>query len=77
MPKMPFPIEGFGDSEGGGNKTIEWSPYVEELDRSNSSSVELMLIESRSVGKEGRCASHMYNLVLYSSGCSYIVPAVL
>jgi len=27
-PNMPFPIEGFGDSEGGGRKTVRWSPYI-------------------------------------------------
>jgi len=31
MPKMPFPMEGFGDSEGGGKETMRWSPYMEEL----------------------------------------------
>jgi len=31
-PKMPFPMEGFGDSEGGGKKTVRWYPYMEELD---------------------------------------------
>jgi len=41
-PKMPFPMEGFGDSDGGGKKTGRWSPYMEELDGSNSSSFELM-----------------------------------
>jgi len=41
-PKMPFLREGFGDSEGGGKKTVRWSPYMEELDTSNSSSFELM-----------------------------------
>jgi len=34
--KMSFPMEGFGDSEGGGKKTVRWSPYMEELDSSNS-----------------------------------------
>jgi len=29
MPKMPFPIEGFGDGDGGGKKTVKWSPYME------------------------------------------------
>jgi len=55
-PKMPFPIEGFGDSEGGGKKTVRWSPYMEELDTSNSSSLELISTENGSVGKEERCA---------------------
>jgi len=41
-PKMPFPMQGFGDREGGGRKTVRWSPYMEELDSSNSSSFELM-----------------------------------
>jgi len=36
MPKMPFPMEGFRDCEGGGKKTAQWSPYMEELDSSNS-----------------------------------------
>ena len=31
-PKMPFPIEGFEDREGGGKKTVRWSSYIEELD---------------------------------------------
>jgi len=52
MPKMPFPIEGLGESEGGGKKTVRWSPYMEELDSSNSSSFELRPTESGSVGKE-------------------------
>jgi len=30
-PRMLFPMEGFGDSEGGGKKTVRWSPYMEEL----------------------------------------------
>jgi len=28
MPKMPFPMDGFGDSEGGAKKTMRWSPYM-------------------------------------------------
>jgi len=55
-PKMPFPMEGFGDSESGGKKTVQWSPYIEALDSSNSSSFELMPTENSSVGKENRCA---------------------
>ena len=38
-PKMPFLMEGFGDSEVGGKKTVRWSPYMEELDSSNSTSL--------------------------------------
>jgi len=45
-PKMPFPIEVFGASEGGGKKTVRWSPHMEELDSSNSSSFELMPTEN-------------------------------
>jgi len=56
-PKMPFPMEGFGDSKGGGKKTVRWSLYMEQLDSSNSSSFELMPTENGSVGKEDRCAS--------------------
>jgi len=48
-PKVPFPMEGFGESEGGGRKTVRWSPYIEELDSSNSSSFELMPTENGSV----------------------------
>jgi len=44
--KMPFRMVGFGDSEGGGKKTVRWSPYMEELDSSNSSSFELMPTEN-------------------------------
>jgi len=76
-PKMPFPMEGFGDSEGGGKKTVRWSPYMEELDSSNSSSFELMPTESGAVGKEDRCASPIRGLVLYGKGSNYEVPAVL
>jgi len=42
MPKIPFLMERFGDSKGGGKKTVRWSPYMEELDSSNSSSLELI-----------------------------------
>jgi len=76
-PKMPFPMEGFGDSEGGGKKTVRWSPYMEELDSSNSSSFELMPTENGSVVKEDRCASPVRNLVLDGPGSRYVVPAVL
>jgi len=76
-PKMPFPRKGFGDSEGGGKKTVRWSSYVEALDSSNSSSFELMPTESGSVRKEDRCASPVRNLVLDGTGSSYVVPAVL
>jgi len=76
-PKMPFPMEGFVDSEGGGKKTVRWSTYMEELDSSNSASFELMPTENGSVGKEGRCASPVRNLVLDGTGGSYVVPAVL
>jgi len=31
-PKIPFPMEGLGDSEGGGKKTVKWCLYMEELD---------------------------------------------
>jgi len=76
-PKMPFPMEGFGDSEGGSKKTVRWNPYMEELDSLNSSSFELIPIENGSVVKEDRCASPVRNLVLDGTGSSYIVPAVL
>jgi len=75
--KMPFPMEGFGDSNGGGKKTVRWSPYMEELDSSNSLSFELMPTESGAVGREDRCASPVRNLVLDGPGSSYVVPAVL
>jgi len=76
-PKMPFSMEGFGDSDGGGKKTIRWSPYMEELDTSNSSSFELMATESGAVRREDRCASPVRNLVLDGTGSSYVVPAFL
>jgi len=76
-PKMPFPMEDFGDSEGGGKKTVRWSPFMEELDSSNSSSYELMPNENGSVEKEGRCASPVRNLVLHGTGRNYVIPAVL
>jgi len=75
--KMPFPMKGFGDSERGGKKTVWWSAYMEDLDSSNFSSFGLMPTERGSVGKEGRYASHMRNLVLDRTGSSYVVPAVL
>jgi len=77
MPKMPFQIEGFGDSDGGGKKTVRWSPYMEELDSSNSLRIELMPTENSSFGKEDRCASPVRDLVLDGTGSSYVVPAVL
>jgi len=76
-PEMPFPMEGFGDREGGGSKTVRWSPYMEELGSSNSSSFELMPIESSAVGKEDTCTSPVRDLVLDGAGSSYVVPAVL
>jgi len=75
-PKMPFPMEAFGDSEGGGKKTVRWSPYMEELESSNSSSFEPMPTESCLVGKEDTCVSPMRNLVLDGTGSIYVVPAV-
>jgi len=77
MHKMIFPIEGFGDSEGGSKKTVRWSPYIEELDISDFSTFELMSTESGSVGKEDRCVSPVRNLVLDGTGSNYVVPAVL
>jgi len=77
IPKMPFPIEGFGDREGGGKKTVRWSPYMEELDSSNSSSFELMATLNGSVGKQDICSSPVRNLVLDGTGNRYVVPAVL
>jgi len=76
-PKMPFPMEGFGDSEGGGKKTVRWFPYMVELDSSNSLSYEVMPTESGSVGKEDKCALPVRNLLLDGTGSSYVVPAVL
>jgi len=76
-PKMPFPMEGFGDCKGGGNKTVRWSPYMKELDSSNSSSFKLRPTESGSVGKEDRCASPVRNLVLDGAGSNHLVAAVL
>jgi len=70
-------MEGFGGGEGSGKKTVRWSPYIEELDSSNSSSYELMPTESGSVGKEGRCASPVRDLVLDATGSSSVVPTVL
>ena len=74
---MPFLMEGFGHSEGDGNKNGRWSPFMEELDTSNSSSFELMPTESGSIGKEDRCSLPVRNLVLDGTGSSYVVPAVL
>jgi len=76
-PNMPFPMQSFGDGENGGKKTVRWSPYMEELDSSNSSSFELMPTESSSVGKEDRYASPVKDLVLDGTGSSYVVRAVL
>jgi len=56
---------------------VKWSPYMEELDSLNSSSIELMPTEKGSVGKEERCASPVRNLVLDGTRSSYVVPAVL
>jgi len=75
--KMPFLIERFGDSEGGCKKTVRWSPYMEELDISNSSSCEVIPTESGSLGTEDRCASPVRNLVLDGTGSIYVVPAVV
>ena len=66
--KMPFPMEGFRDSEGGGRMTMRWSPYMEELDNSNSWSFDLMPTENGSAGKEDRCASPVRDLVLDGVG---------
>jgi len=76
-PKMPSQIDGFGDSEGGGKKTVRWSPYIEELDSLNSSSYELMPTENGSVEKECRRALPVRNLVLDGTGSNYVVPAIL
>ena len=75
--KIPFPMEGFEDSEGGGLKTVRWSTYIEELDSSNSSSYERMPTDNGSVGQEDRCTSPVRNQVLDGTGSSYVVPAVL
>jgi len=76
-PKMPVPMKGFGDREGGGKKTVRWSSYMEKLDSSNSSSFELMPTEGGAVGKEDKCDSPVRNLVLDGAGSSYVVPGVL
>jgi len=76
-PKMLFPMEGLGESEGGGKKTVRWSPYMEELDSSNSTSFELMPTENGSVGKEDRCTSLVRDLALDGAGSNYVVPGVL
>jgi len=76
MSKMPCLMEGFGDSEGGGNKAVKWSPYKEEFDGSNSSGFELIATESGSIRKEGRYASPVRNLVLDGTGSSYVVPVI-
>ena len=56
---------------------MKWSPYIEVLDSSNSSRFELVATESGPVGKEGRCALSVRNLVLDGTGTRYVVPAVL
>ena len=58
-------------------KVVRCSPYMEELDSSNSSSFDLMPNENGSVGKVDGCASPVRNLVLDGTGNSYVVPAVL
>jgi len=35
-PKMPFLMESYADSEGGGRKTVRWSSYMKELNSANS-----------------------------------------
>jgi len=42
MLKMPYPVDGFEYSEGGGGKIVWWCPYRKELDSSNSTSFNLM-----------------------------------
>ena len=44
-PNIRFPMKGFGDSEGGGKKTVRWCLYMEDMGTSNCSSFELMLTE--------------------------------
>jgi len=75
--KMSFLMEGIGDSPGGGKKSVRWSPYMEELDSSNSSSFELIPTGSSAVGREDRCASPIRNRVLCGTGSNYVVPTVL
>jgi len=67
-PKMLFPMEGFGDIQCGAKKMVRLSPYMEELDSSNSSSFVLMPTENSLVGKENRCASPVRDLVLDGAG---------
>jgi len=76
-PKIPFPMEGFGNSEGGGKKTVKWSPYMGKLDSSNSSSFEHMPTENSSVVNEDRYALPVRNLVWDRTESSYVFPAVL
>jgi hypothetical protein len=76
-PEMPFPMDGFFESEGGGKKMVRWSSYKEEVDSSNRASYELMPDEQGSSGQEERCASPVRDLVLDGAGSSYVVPAVL
>jgi len=74
---MLFLMESFGDSEGGSRKTKRWSPYMEELNGSNSSIFELMPTEGVSARKEDRSASPVMNLVLDGTGSNCIVPTYL
>ena len=74
--KMPMPMGGLVDTEGGYKKTVRWSTYMEELYSSNFSSFELMSIESSLVGKERRCSLLMRNLVLDGIESNYVVPAL-
>jgi len=76
-PNVPFLMEGFEDSEGGSKETVRWSSYIEELNSSNSLSLEPILTKNGSVGKQARCASPMRYLVLDRIGSSYVVPTVL
>jgi len=76
MLTMYFLMEGLGDSEGGNRNIVRWSTYMEELDSSNSLSLELMLSEDGSAGKEVRSTLPMRNLVFDGTGSSYIVPTV-
>jgi len=52
MPKIPLPIEAFGDGVGGGKKPIRWAPNMEELDSSNPARFELMPTESCAFWKQ-------------------------
>ena len=57
-------------------RLVRWSPYIEELDNSNSSSFDLMLPAYGSVWKEDRCSSPVRDLVSDGAGSRYVVPAV-